>query len=143
VTGTLPVDTVHQVRLNRRLLYIISAATVVALGLGSRWFGAYLPALVAAYAGDTLWALMAFLGVSALAPHARLSRRAATALAIAYLVEISQLYHAPWIDALRLTALGGLMLGFGFLWSDLACYTVGVAVGVLLERVAIRSRDAS
>ena len=86
---------------------------------------------------------MAFLGVSALAPHARLSRRAATALAIAYLVEISQLYHAPWIDALRLTALGGLMLGFGFLWSDLACYTVGVAVGVLLERVAIRSRDAS
>jgi hypothetical protein len=86
---------------------------------------------------------MAFLGVSALAPHARLSRRAATALAIAYLVEISQLYHAPWIDALRLTALGGLMLGFGFLWSDLACYTVGVAGGVLLERVAFRSRDAS
>ena len=86
---------------------------------------------------------MAFLGVSALAPHARLSRRAATALAIAYLVEISQLYHAPWIDALRLTALGGLMLGFGFLWSDLACYTVGVAAGVLLERVAFRSRDAS
>jgi len=86
---------------------------------------------------------MAFLGVSALAPHARLSRRAATALAIAYLVEISQLYHAPWIDGLRQSTLGALILGFGFLWSDMVCYTVGVAAGVMLERVGLRSRDAS
>ena len=40
-------------------------------------------------------------------------------------VELSQLYHAPWIDSIRQTTLGGLILGFGFLWSDLACYAVG------------------
>ena len=48
------------------------------------------------------------------------------ALVFSYLIEISQLYHAPWIDAIRSTALGGLVLGFGFLWSDILCYTVGV-----------------
>ena len=27
----------------------------------------------------------------------------------------------------------GLILGFGFLWSDLACYSLGVGLGVLIE----------
>ena len=48
------------------------------------------------------------------------------ALTFSYGIEISQLYHAPWIDALRAYSLGGLILGFGFLWSDLVCYSVGV-----------------
>ena len=29
--------------------------------------------------------------------------------------------------------MGGLILGFGFLWSDLACYALGVGLGVLIE----------
>jgi Protein of unknown function (DUF2809) len=40
---------------------------------------------------------------------------------------------APWIDSIRQTILGGLILGFGFLWSDFACYAVGVALGVMIE----------
>ena len=58
-------------------------------------------------------------------------------LALAFLVEISQLYHAPWIDAIRQTALGGLVLGFGFLWTDLVCYSVGVMIGVMAERAIV------
>ena len=49
------------------------------------------------------------------------------------LVEVGQLYHAPWIDSIRRTTLGGLVLGFDFVWSDLACYAVGVGLGVLIE----------
>ena len=123
----------------RRLLYLISAGAVLVLGLASRRFGAYLPSFVAEYAGDTLWALMVFLGISVLAPRTRMSRRAAIALATAFLVEVSQLYHAPWINSLRHTPLGGLVLGFGFLWSDLACYTAGVALGVVLEKASFNS----
>jgi hypothetical protein len=29
--------------------------------------------------------------------------------------------------------LGGLLFGYGFLWSDLIWYGVGISVGVLLE----------
>ena len=120
----------------RRVVYLICAFTVVALGLGSRRFGGYLPGVVSEYAGDTLWALGLFLGLGCLAPHTRTVRRATVALAISYGVEVSQLYHAPWIDALRHTTLGALILGFGFLWSDLACYTAGVALGAVVDHFA-------
>jgi hypothetical protein len=74
-----------------------------------------------------------FLGVGLLAPRWPMLRMAAAALAVSYIVEITQLYHAPWIDSLRQTRPGGLILGFGFLWSDLACYTVGVALGIAID----------
>ncbi|NIL95769.1 MAG: DUF2809 domain-containing protein [Planctomycetales bacterium] len=118
-------------------------AAVVALGLGSRKFAPYLPAFVAQYAGDTLWALMVFLIFSLAAPAVPTSRRAAWALVVSYAVELSQLYQAPWIHTLRNTTLGGLVLGFGFLWSDIICYTVGVAAGAAIESILLRSAAKS
>jgi hypothetical protein len=59
--------------------------------------------------------------------------RAVISLGLAFLVEISQLYHAPWIDSIRQTTLGALVLGFGFLWTDLVCYSVGIATGSLAK----------
>ena len=53
-----------------------------------------------------------------------------------------QLYHAPWIDSIRRTTLGGLVLGFDFVWSDLACYAVGVGLGILIERAVLHDRSA-
>ena len=61
-------------------------------------------------------------------------------LILAFAVEVSQLYHAPWIDSIRNTTLGGLVLGFGFLWSDLVCYLVGIAAGALIELTMRRWR---
>ena len=55
------------------------------------------------------------------------------AIILSYSIEISQLYHAAWIDAIRNTTLGGLILGFGFLWSDLVCYTIGIIVGAIID----------
>ena len=76
---------------------------------------------------------MVFLLVSTMLAGRPILVRAAISLALAFLVEASQLYHAPWIDAIRQTTLGGLVLGFGFLWTDLICYSVGVAIGVIAE----------
>jgi len=63
---------------------------------------------------------------------------AIAALAFSYCIEISQLYHAHWTDALRANRLGGLILGFGCLWSDLVCYTVGVGFGYVMEKIFFR-----
>jgi Protein of unknown function (DUF2809) len=116
-----------------RFVYIIVATVVVIAGLASRVYRQQLPALLAEYAGDTLWALMLFLFVSTLLVGRPVLVRAAISLALAFLVEISQLYHAPWIDSIRQTTLGGLLLGFGFLWTDLVCYSVGIALGLVVE----------
>ena len=117
----------------RELTYLAAAVATMIVGLGSRMFQAYLPSFLAEYAGDTLWALMLFLFVSALLADRPIPTRAAISLALAFLVEISQLYHAPWIDSIRQTTLGGLVLGFGFLWTDLVCYSVGIALGLVFE----------
>ena len=73
---------------------------------------------MAAYAGDTLWALAAFLGIGLLLPRASTWRVALLAMSFSVLVEVGQLYNAPWIDSIRGTTLGGLVLGFDFVWSD-------------------------
>ncbi len=103
------------------------------LGIGSRRYAQVLPGFIAAYAGDTLWALAAFLGIGLVLSQASTRTIALLAMAFSIAVEISQLYHAPWIDSIRQTTLGGLILGFGFLWSDLACYAVGVGMGVVID----------
>ncbi|GDX80663.1 hypothetical protein LBMAG42_24740 [Deltaproteobacteria bacterium] len=102
---------------------------MVALGLGSRRFGAALPAFVASYAGDTLYATMmvVLLGYFTRTP-------AVPALVVCFGIEFSQAVHAPWLDAIRSTLPGRLVLGQGFMASDLICYLVGAAVGWAVDR---------
>ena len=92
-----------------------------------------LPEAVGAYAGDVLWAAMVYLLIAAAWPRASPRRAAAGAAIFSLAIELSQLYHARWIDAVRQTRMGGLVLGFGFLWSDLACYAVGIALAAALD----------
>ena len=129
-----------------RIAYLLFASVVMLLGLASRHYREQLPAFVGDYSGDILWALMLFLLVSVLLAGRPPATRAVTSLIIAFLVEFSQLYHAPWIDSIRQTTLGGLALGFGFLWTDLVCYAVGVATGAVAEFCSVqlhrRNRDS-
>jgi Protein of unknown function (DUF2809) len=107
----------------------------ILLGFGSRRYASVLPTIVATYAGDTLWALALFWFLGLILARMSTARVAVMALGLSLLVELSQLYHAPWIDSVRQTTIGGLILGFGFLWSDLACYASGVGLGVALETI--------
>lgn len=118
-----------------RSCYLLLMMVVVGFGVGSRSSAVRLPPLIATYAGDTMWALFVFLGVRFVTPSASTAKVAAIAAGLALGVEVSQWYHAPWIDAIRQTWVGGLALGSGFLWSDLVCYGVGIAVGMFIEFV--------
>lgn len=125
-----------------RWTFAAALVITIALGLGSRAVAPALPdpagPFVAAYVGDVLWAMMIAFGVSLLLPRLPLRHRVAIALSYCLATELSQLYHAPWIDAVRATRLGALVLGFGFLWSDLVAYAIGVAVAAGLTRLAER-----
>lgn len=127
----------------RRTIAAAAALVTVVLGLASRRYGSELPGFVATYAGDTLWALLVYLLATAIAPSAAVAHRALAALLFSFAIETSQLYHAPWIDALRATRLGALVLGSGFLWSDFACYAAGVSFGAATEAVAARTTRRS
>jgi hypothetical protein len=40
---------------------------------------------------------------------------------------------SSWIDSIRNMALGGLIFGFTFAWSDLLCYALGVGLGIMAD----------
>ncbi len=115
-----------------RLLYLILTIIVMILGILSRKIG-NLPEIISLYSGDILWALMVFLIISFIFNKKSTIFTISWAIIFSYSIEISQLYHAPWIDAIRNTTLGSLILGFGFLWSDLVCYTIGILIGIVID----------
>ena len=121
-----------------RLLYAMFTILVIILGLSSRKFAFALPELLNDYLGDALWALMIFIGFGFLFLKIETKKLAFISLIFCYGIEMSQLYHAEWIDNIRATTLGGLVLGYGFLWSDLVAYTIGVGVGFLFEFILRR-----
>lgn len=117
-------------RINYGILIII----VVLLGIGSRKFGYILPRFIASYLGDTLWGLVIFLIIGFLFNYLDTNMVAISSLIFCFFIEITQLYHSVFIDSIRSTVIGGLILGFGFLWSDLICYIIGIIIGVLIEK---------
>jgi hypothetical protein len=116
-----------------RLPYLALAAATIAIGLGLQWVRPDLPRAFADILGDALWGLMMFWLVGAIGPAIRALTRGVIALAVCWVVEFSQLYHTPWLDAWRGTVLGHLTLGSGFDLRDLVAYGLGVLVGIRLE----------
>lgn len=112
-----------------RLIYLILIITTVAIGLLSRHFKA-----VPLFVGDILWALMVYFIIRLLFINRSLQFITVVSLLLCYAVEFSQLYKAPWLNNIRHTTLGHLVLGEGFLWSDLLCYTIGVGIGWLMDK---------
>ena len=117
--------------------YFVLVIIVMILGLSARRLSVHLPHLINLYLGDALWALMIFF-LFGLLFRARETRWIATlAFLFSFSIEISQLYHSPWLDILRHTKLGGVVLGYAFLWSDLVSYSIGIGIGILVERSII------
>lgn len=107
------------------------------IGLGSRTFSSVLPDDVNPYLGDSLWAAMIFTGCGFLFQKMNTIMTGIISLSFCFFIEISQLYHADWIDQIRDTSLGGLVLGYGFLWSDIEAYTIGIALCTAIELIVL------
>lgn len=124
-----------------RALYLALALATIVLGLAVHLGGAMLGPAVRDRLGDALWAAMIVWWLAALTPGARPLPRNIAALAICFVVEFSQLYHATALDAFRNTMVGHLILGSGFDPGDLVAYTVGVLAAAAIDHfVHLRER---
>ncbi|MEO5567678.1 MAG: GNAT family N-acetyltransferase [Gemmatimonadaceae bacterium] len=123
-----------------RVLHLGLLVATVAIGIATRRYPTAFPSLIARYGGDALWAGMVFWVIVLVRPAVATRHAAIIALAIAFSVELSQLYQVPWIDAVRASTIGSLVLGHGFLWTDLVCYSVGVTLMAALDGALRRSR---
>jgi hypothetical protein len=102
------------------------------LGLASRRFSAQLPFVIAEYGGDVLYASCMFSIIRFIAIELNLLKVSFISFLLCALIEILQLYQADWIQKVRQTPPFGLVLGYGFLWSDFLCYAVGVVFGLVI-----------
>ena len=115
---------------------------VILLGLSTRSFPGIWPDAVATYGGDTLWAVALVLALRWFRHTWGLGRLAAVAAGIAVCIELTQLCHPPWLDALREYQLCALVLGHWFVWSDLVCSAAGIGLGLGCVKVSERLQAA-
>jgi len=120
--------------MTRRVVYFIITAAVMLMGLLSRKFMFIFPSSIAPFVGDMLWAMMVYFGFRFLFPKLELLKSFNIALIFSYIIEISQLYQVDWINTIRKTTIGGLILGHGFLWMDLISYSIGIIIAVIIDK---------
>ena len=121
-------------RLKTRLIYIGAIAVLIVIGLLSRKLS-FVPQCF----GDALWAVVMYCCWRIVLVKRPPYVAAAFALVTSFAVEFSQLIKWRWLVELRSTKIGHLLLGQGFLWSDLIAYTVGIAAALLCTMALRRS----
>lgn len=120
----------------KRVRYLGLAVATIVVGLIVH-LGAVLPPTARDVLGDALWAMMVVWWMGVAAPRLPLRTRGLAALAVCVAVEISQQHHTPFLDALRRTLPGHLVLGSGYDPRDFLAYAAGVAVAVVLARFGV------
>jgi len=122
---------------NIRIAYLIAIVITISLGLASRRWSTLLPSFVAQNAGDILWAMMVYFGFRLLLVHKSTLIAIWLSFLFSFGVEFSQLYQEDWINQIRGTTLGALVLGKGFLVEDLVRYTAGIIIAAVLDKAAL------
>lgn len=106
-------------------------ALLIALGLLSRRYP--LPGILAEYTGDALYATAAYAGYALFWPRGPSRAVALLAFASCLAVELSQAVNISFMNDLRSTTVGAMLLGAGFKWPDLLAYLVGISGAVAVD----------
>ncbi len=121
-----------------RIRLAILAALTIALGLLSRRYP-----IAGNYPGDALWATLVYLLWTFILPTHSRRLHLTLAASTAACVEFGQLYHSPWIDSVRQTLPGKLVLGSGFDPFDLIAYAIGCLIGLACVLLFVPRSNAS
>lgn len=102
---------------------------LVPIGLGTKIYEGPGQALIQAHVGGVAYVTFFALFGLALWPRAGAFVVSIAAFLGTCAVEVLQLWHPPWLDAIRATRPGGLLLGSTFSIDDFAWYALGGIVG--------------
>lgn len=117
--------------------YFFAVMLTTLAGLSSRKYSQFLPAFLAENAGDALWAMMVYFGFRFLLMRNSILVSLILSVLFSFGIEFSQLYQSDWINQIRGTLIGGLILGKGYLTADLIRYTAGIGLACLLDFVLV------
>lgn len=103
------------------LISLMGCILLIPIGLYSRHIS-WIPEET----GDALWAMLVFCLWRIILIKKSLRLVAFISLTHSFLVEFSQLIRWSWLVSFRRTFIGHMMLGQGFLWTDLLAYLIGI-----------------
>ena len=127
--------------IHRRPICLAIAIVLIPMGVAWRMAPLHVQPFFYKYGGSVLWAAMVYWIVAALLPRLRPLTVGALAGSLAAVVELSRLYHAPALDAFRLTLAGKLILGRLFSVYDIAAYWLAIAVAAAIDWRWLRAAD--
>ena len=114
------------------VVYIPLMAAIIAMGLPARFLDRPLPYFYTQYVGDYLWAMLLFFLFSVLGNFS-IKRGFWVTLLFCYFIEVTQICQEPWLNELRSYKIIALVIGYGFLWSDIVGYTLGILTGAWID----------
>lgn len=126
--------------MKHHLIYFVFVLITMFFGLQTRNPNLELPKFIMNHGGDALWTMMAYWGIRLITPKREPSFAFLVALSFSFIIEITQLYQANWVNELRRNKIVALIFGSGFLWIDLVRYTAGALLGLGIDKFLIKGR---
>ena len=117
----------------KRIYYVLAIIFSIVLGLASRYMNV-LPNFIVNHAGDIFWAMMVYFLFRFIFVHKSPFTAFCLSFIFCFVIEFSQLYQADWINTIRSTLLGALILGKGFLGVDLIRYSIGIVIAYIIDK---------
>jgi hypothetical protein len=115
--------------LKNRLIYFILIIITIALGLLSRQVD-FLPLA----SGDALYAIMVYWGFRFIKSNKPLHYALLLSITFCFVIEFLQLVQLPFLIEARNQTILKLVLGQGFLWTDLIAYIIGGSTAYLFDK---------
>ena len=126
--------------IRNRIVYALLVVGTIGAGLATRATFFHMPSVLGKYPGDCLWAVMMFFIVGMIFPTLSTLRTAVVAVLICFGVETIKLLPWDWLNSIRRSTLGHLILGRAFTWQNYIAYSVGVVIASLGEAVIAKRR---
>ena len=118
----------------RKRLALI-ATFLVPLGLATKYYSGPASAWVLSHVGGFLYVVFWCLLALVIWPRLSVGLVAWSVLLITSALEVLQLWHPPFLEAIRSNFLGQALLGAYFSWSDFPYYAAGAVTAVVLAHV--------
>ena len=114
---------------------LVAIAIVVPLGFYSKFYDGPASSWVNNSLGGVLYVIFWSLLFSVLIPGSKPWKIVSIVLLITSVLEILQLWHPPFMEAIRSTFIGVTLIGNSFSWLDLVHYAIGSLVSLGFLRI--------
>ncbi|MCF7805505.1 MAG: DUF2809 domain-containing protein [Candidatus Marinimicrobia bacterium] len=129
-----------------RVLVILSILVITPLGFATKFYYGPGEVWIQIYAGGVLYEIFWMLGLALVFPRLNDFANAGVVFGVTGLLEFAQLWHPPFLEALRSNFIGATIIGVGFDPWDFLYYAIGCLLGFLILRgyksITLKSRPS-